>query len=220
MTTNRTPRKVVTVAPSSSPLAFLKDLTPDSAKPAELAPTSRPREGSADFGPFVEWLHDSHKRFKAGTKPDGYTLSVPAASSTALGGLVRRCAATLGYGVNIQVSKPHADGNVSFTFKAKDPVKRDESKPRRPVRKDKWTDAEYLAATNAWLTSEDPTVGIVAWLTANGTPDKVDAATAKAREDVKELRAKMAADKAAAKAAADAAPAPVKAAPAPVRRAG
>lgn len=219
MSPNRTPRKAVTVAPSSSPLAYLKDLKPDSAKPAELAPTARPREGSADFGPFIEWLHDSYKRFKAGTKPDGYTLSIPEASATATAGLVRRCAASLGYGVNIQTSKPHADGNVSFSFKAKDPVKRDESKPRRPVRKDKWTDSEYLAATNAWLTSEDPTVGIVAWLTANGLADKIDVATAKAREDVKELRASMAAAKAAAKTA-ETAPAPVKAAPAPVRRAG
>lgn len=204
--TNRTPRKAANMPPKPSAAAFVATLTPDAAKPATLKPTTRPRANSVDYGPFIGWLNDSWARVQAGTKPDGMVLSVPPAEADGLASLVRRAAASIKdadgnpvMGVSVQVSEPNADGNVSFGFRAKKPAQRDETKPRRPVRKDAWTDAEYIKATNAWIQA------ITEWLTANGKADKVATITANAREAVKELR-----DKAKAEAAKPSAPTPIK----------
>lgn len=195
-----TPKPGTVPAKKGSPMAPTALKLNPAALVAEDVPATdftvtRPRETTVDFGPFLVWLKESKD---TGT---GKAVAVAKDTAPAYTSLIRRAAASLGYGVTVKTSETvQANGNVTVKFMAKDKRATDENKPRRPVRKDKWTDAEYAKATHEWINSTDPKVGISAYLTENGMADKIEGATAKAKADLVELRAKIKAAAAAAKA--------------------
>lgn len=178
MTTNRTtkgqPMTTPTTAPKIDPSKFAAVAVVDE----DMAPTTRERD--TDYGPFPTWLTES----KAADK--GKALPVAnEAEAKAVANLIRRAAVSLGMGAQIQIV---ADGGkYKVRFKGKDKRAHDSSKPRKPVRKDAWTDAEYAKALKDYLTA------ITAWMTDNGKADKIAPLTEKIRAEVRDLAPKPAA---------------------------
>lgn len=149
----------------------------------ELVSASRARD--VDYGPFPAWLRDSKE------KNTGKAIVVPTQSARPTGNLIRRAATSIDLGCSVQYVNPDTGEHIDFTtykgpqvklrFAAKDKRTYDDTKPRKPTRRDAWTDTEYATALRDFGTK------ITTWLRDNGQADKIQKITDSLNADLATL---------------------------------
>lgn len=165
----------------------LSKFTADAAADEPMTATSRGRD--VDYGPFPAWLTDS--------KANNTGKALVAANgeeARAIGNMVRRAARSLNIGCAVQYvivggpqdgqlindveSVAKRDGKIKVRFIGKDLRAHDTNKPRKPTRKDAWTDAEYVTELRKYGAT------MTAYLMENGAANKVDAFTEKLNAEI------------------------------------